>query len=293
MPRGRPLWSMLIPRLGAGPLLALALAVCGPALLTPLPAAAQLTGLTGGDDPVEIEANGALEWLSNEQRYRATGGVRVRSGDVELTTGEITADYVEPADGGQQITTVTASGGVRIETSDVVITGATGVYRLGDEAFILTGDALSLETETDRVTATESLEYYQRDGLAIARGNVVVIRGDQQVEADEITAELIDVDGNQELSVVEAVGNVRVSSPDGVATAEVGIYDAIANIAQLAGTVRITRGQTQLSGDMAEVNLTTGVSRLISDPDGEGRIRGLLVPEDAEGLGGGSLLAPQ
>ncbi|MEQ9814351.1 MAG: LptA/OstA family protein [Azospirillaceae bacterium] len=280
--------GLAIFRRSAGVLMALGLTA-----VLALPAAAQLTGLTGGDEPVEIEANGALEWLSNEQRYRATGGVRVRSGDVELRTGEITADYVEPEEGGQQITTVTASGGVRIETSDVIIIGTTGVYRLGDESFILTGDALSLETGTDLVTATESLEYYQQEGLAIARGNVVVVRGDQQVEADEIVAELIDVEGSQELSVVEATGNVRVSSPDGVATAEVGIYDAIANIAQLAGTVRITRGQTQLSGDMAEVNLTTGVSRLISDPDGEGRIRGLLTPQDAEGLGAGSLLAPQ
>jgi lipopolysaccharide export system protein LptA len=58
------------------------------------------------------------------------------------------------------------------------------------------------------------------------------------------------------------------------------VYNEIDNIATLSGSVRITRGQNQLAGDVAEVNLDTGVSRLLSQTEGEGLVRGLLVPEE-------------
>ena len=50
-------------------------------------------------------------------------------------------------------------------------------------------------------------------------------------------------------------------------------------IARLAGNVRITRGQNQLNGAEAEVNMKTGISRLLAG-DG-GRVQGLVVPNDA------------
>ena len=77
-----------------------------------------------------------------------------------------------------------------------------------------------------------------------------------------------------------AQGNVRVTSPDGVATAEEGVYNAVDNVATLSGSVRITRGQNVLSGDMAELNLDTGVSRLLAQSGGQGLVGGVLVPED-------------
>jgi lipopolysaccharide export system protein LptA len=51
----------------------------------------------------------------------------------------------------------------------------------------------------------------------------------------------------------------------------------------MSGNVRITRGQNQLNGDFAEVNLNTGISRLLTRADGntggDGRVRGVFVPE--------------
>ena len=48
------------------------------------------------------------------------------------------------------------------------------------------------------------------------------------------------------------------------------------------GSVKITRGQTQLNGDRAEVNLNTGVSRLLTMVKGQKksneRVRGIFMP---------------
>ena len=44
--------------------------------------------------------------------------------------------------------------------------------------------------------------------------------------------------------------------------------------------MKITRGENQLNGSMAEVNLQSGVSRLISDKSlGGTKVRGLFIPE--------------
>jgi lipopolysaccharide export system protein LptA len=47
--------------------------------------------------------------------------------------------------------------------------------------------------------------------------------------------------------------------------------------------VRITRGQNQLNGTRAEVNLKTGISRLL--PGRSGQVHGLIVPEQSSSAG--------
>ena len=49
-------------------------------------------------------------------------------------------------------------------------------------------------------------------------------------------------------------------------------------MARLAGNVRITRGQNQLNGAEADVNMKTGIATLLSQT--AGRVHGLVVPND-------------
>lgn len=244
-------------------------------------ASAQLLNLQTGDGPIEIDASDALEWRSEEQQYVAQGNARVRQGENEVRADTLTADYRDDADGNTEIYLLTAEGSVEIDAEQARIRGDRAVYNLTEETFLLTGNNMSLESDQDRVTATDSIEYNQATGVAIARGNATVEREGQQIQADIITAYIVaSANGEQELDRVLAQGNVRVTSPDGIATAEEGVYNAIDNTATLSGSVRITRGQNQLAGDLAEVNLDTGVSRLLSQSEGEGLVRGLLVPEE-------------
>ena len=77
---------------------------------------------------------------------------------------------------------------------------------------------------------------------------------------------------------MEAFGNVSIRTPTDFVTGDRGVYVPDIGIARLAGQVRITRGETQLNGSGADVNMKTGVARLTSDRGS--RVQGLVVPGD-------------
>ncbi|NBC96178.1 MAG: hypothetical protein GVY27_07490 [Deinococcus-Thermus bacterium] len=263
-------------------LLAAALGVALTVVLgVPGPAAAQLSGLTGSDEPVEIEAIDSLEWFSEEMLYVARGDVVIRQGETTLTADTVTAAYRELEDGSTEIFRLTAEGNVVVTTPEQTVTGATGVYDVDRAVFVMAGGDLKLVTPTDTVTARDSLEYWENRNLAVARGDAKAVRGDDQVEADELTAEFADgPEGEQEMQRLGARGNVVITTPTEVARGSEGVYDVETGIATLSGDVRLNRDGNQLHGDFAEVDMETGVSRLMSEPDSDRPLRGLLVPQD-------------
>lgn len=64
--------------------------------------------------------------------------------------------------------------------------------------------------------------------------------------------------------------------PQGMAQCDRASFDPVRNLTQLFGHVRVVRGTTVLIGDVVEMNMATGVSRLVSK-SGE-RVRAFLVP---------------
>ena len=62
-------------------------------------------------------------------------------------------------------------------------------------------------------------------------------------------------------------------------------------IARLGGNVRITRGQNQLNGAEAEVNMKTGLSRLTAGTNT--RVQGLVMPNDASAQTGAGATQPK
>ena len=60
-----------------------------------------------------------------------------------------------------------------------------------------------------------------------------------------------------------------------------GVYSAQTGMARLLGDVRITRGDNQINGREAIVNMRTGVARLVSSPGA--RVQGLIVPNQQDG----------
>ena len=233
----------------------------------------------GIDGTVEIEASESLEWRQGERVYVARGNARLRQGDVEIAAEVLSAFYREDEDGQIEIERATATGGVVITSTDGQVTAASGVYDLDTGVIVLRGDPVELTAPDGRITADESMEYYPDQGLAVARGNALVERADQRVTADLLTGEFEDVDGEQELVRVSAAGSVLITTATDIARSDEAIYDLQLNIATLTGNVRLTRGANQLNGDFAEVNLDTGISRLLARPGGAGRVSGLLVPD--------------
>lgn len=84
--------------------------------------------------------------------------------------------------------------------------------------------------------------------------------------------------GQQKIKRLEAHGSVVVLQKDQTATGELGTFDMKANTVTLSGGVMMTQGQNVLRGDRLIVDLTSGVSRVESGKNGQGRVQGLFLP---------------
>ncbi len=241
----------------------------------------------GGDGPIQIEADDGIEWQRANQLYVARGNARAQQGTVTVEADELIASYRPNAAGENEIFRIDANGNVRILSDDEVARSDKAVYDIDNGVLVMTGDRIQLDTAQDTIVARDSMEYYETRQLAVARGDALAIRGDRRVRADVLTAHFGEGGQQAKMERIEALGNVIVSTPTDIVRAEKGDYDPARGIATVTGKVKITRGDTQLNGERAEVNLETGESRLLSSSSGE-RVRGLFLPRAKTGGDPGS-----
>src|SRR5690606_28247575 len=171
--------------------------------------------LRESDQPLEINAEQGIEWNRNERTYIARGNARASSGDVEVLADELTAYYREPAEGEQgsaEIFLLEATGNVRINSPEGSVYGDKGQYKLEEEVFIMTGGDLRLVSKEDVVTARDSLEYWEGQRKAVARGKAHATHEDKQIKADVLTANFQEnaASGDMEVHRIDAVGNVEI-----------------------------------------------------------------------------------
>ena len=211
----------------------------------------------------------ASSGTSNEKIYLARGNARAVRGDVTVRAETLTAHYREVGNGKTEVYQVVADGGVLITTPREKITGDTGVYDVEKGVFRLTGKSLLIETPEEKVTARDKIEYFSQEKKALLVGDATVVKDNRKVRSDTMTARFAeDAKGKMALSRADIVGNVVITTPTEVARAERGVYNADSGIATLTGGVKLTRGDNQLNGEFAEVNLKTGISRLLAGPAG-------------------------
>jgi lipopolysaccharide export system protein LptA len=267
---------------------ALALAALFWFSLAALPAFAQqgLSVLQDGNDPLTIDADDGIEWQREQRAYIARGNALATRGDLSIRAQTLTAYYRDKVTGdGTEIYRLDALGDVIISSANETVYGQKGVYSIDQRVMQLTGDNLRLETPTDVVTARDSLEYwesYNGKPVAVARGAASAERlvEKQRILSDVLTATFTQnsQSGDLELDQVDAFGDVRLSTEKDFARGDKGIYYVKKQQAVLDGNVRITSSGNQLNGDRAEMDLATGVSRLLSA--GKSRVRGLLKSQN-------------
>jgi lipopolysaccharide export system protein LptA len=134
-----------------------------------------------------------------------------------------------------------------------------------------------------------TLEVRDKDKVATFSGNVILIQGDTEVRCDAL---VVFYEGelsrgakapppptaggkqrNQQISKMEARGNVVVIQKDQRATGDRGDFNMRNNTVTLTGNVVVTRGDDILRGQRLLVNLSTGVSTIES---GGGRVEALI-----------------
>lgn len=260
--------------------------VLGGALLVPsMAASADPLGLAqSGSGGLEVESDNGIEWRRNEQVLIARGNAVAKRGNSRVDADELRALYRD-RDGQTEIYRIIATGNVKLSSETDVATGDKAIYDIDDAVVVLTGENLQYKTPNETLTAEESLEYWETERMAVARGNAVAVAGDRTLRGDVLTARFeAGKNGENELSRIDGNGNVTIRTPTDFVVGDQGVYDAKTGIATLVGSVKITRGENQLNGDRAVVDLNTGVSRLTANGNGDGksRVRGLLVPEKDE-----------
>lgn len=285
-------------------------------VLAPMAAAAQQLDLSHGG-PVDITARDGIDWRQAEQIVVAHGDARATRGNVTVTADTLTAWYRKkagagapagtpaglpgtPDTGGTEVYKLQAAGNVRITTPTDQAQGDRAVYEIDQAVLVMTGHDLRLSTPTQLLTARDTLEYWSQKHMAVARGDAVALTNDaRRIAADTLVAYTTEsntppgpagprpattappadpMGASGKLQKVEAFGNVSIRTPTDTVTGDRGIYVPETGMARLTGTVRITRGQNQLNGSEANVNMKTGVAQLVAGTTG--RVKGLVLPSD-------------
>jgi lipopolysaccharide export system protein LptA len=213
-------------------------------------------------------------------------------------------------EGDNEIYLLEGQGNVHIFTPTDVAVGDHGAYDMDHGVLVLTGHNLKLTTPTYVVTSRDSLEYWSNQHMAVARGDgVLVTDTGRRIAADVLVAytnsapapgaataqQPVPVrtvvaaksgqpatdptDPSGSLKLVDAIGHVVIMTATDIVQGDRAVYDPALGIARIAGHVHITRGQNELVGSEALVNMKTGVSRLLSR--NRDQVKGLIMPNQA------------
>ncbi|MGB4057735.1 MAG: LptA/OstA family protein, partial [Alphaproteobacteria bacterium] len=231
-----------------------------------------LAQTTNSSQPLEITADGSLEWNRNEKLFIARNNALAKQGDTAIKAETLTAHYRDGEKGGMDIHHVNADGKVELRSKDSLATGQKADYDL-DKAFaVMTGDNLKMTSPDQTVTAQDRFEYHVNEGKLLAIGGAKAIRKNikgetNTLEADTISAILKDdAKGQRKLETLEAIGNVTITTPTEKVMGQRGIYHAATNKATMTGGVTLHRGPNILQGERAEVDMTTNTSQLFGGP---------------------------
>jgi len=111
----------------------------------------------------------------------------------------------------------------------------------------------------------DTLEVQQEEQLAIFTGNVNAVQGELNLRADRLIVYYrANAAESNAIRMIEAYGNVFLSSPTEMAQGAKGVYNLDTDTVELTGGVQLTRGDSVIRGDRLEMDLATGRSRVSS-----------------------------
>jgi lipopolysaccharide export system protein LptA len=153
-------------------------------------------------------------------------------------------------------------------------------------------EAATLEVRDKQKEATFSGDVRVKQGDTGMRCKSLVVFYEQGSEGNAKTKTMQAASpgpgGEQRIKRLEARGGVIVTQKDQTVTGELGVFDMKTNtVTMTGGPVVMTQGPNVLKGDKLVVDLTSGVSRVESGKNGQGRVQGLFQPGSA-GSGGDS-----
>ncbi|MGB0934606.1 MAG: LptA/OstA family protein [Alphaproteobacteria bacterium] len=210
--------------------------------------------------PLTIDSDKGISCDRERNTCTATGNVVATKGAFVLHCHELTTFMRKGADGKQQVWKVDAKGNVVFTgIPGEKATGARAIYTIDDGKLFMTADP--------------------NDGYTI------VIKDDKILKSRRVIL-FIDESGNsRQLKYIEALEDVTLSTPDEIGYGDKVTYTPATQIATLQGDlVTIAREEGHLKGKYAQINLDTGIAKMMNsaDNDGKGRVRAFIRPDKTD-----------
>tara|TARA_R110002153_G_scaffold11256_8_gene43592 strand:+ start:2491 stop:3366 length:876 start_codon:yes stop_codon:yes gene_type:complete len=218
-------------------------------------------------EPLEISAEGSLEWHRNINKYIAQGDALAKQGDTVIKAKTLEAFYREPKKGGMEIWKIIANGQVEITAPNGKVYGDHAVYNLDESYAVMTGKSLRMDSDGQSLTAQDRFEYYITENKLIAIGDTKITRPTETLQSDTMIAWFKEGESSRELWRAEAQGHVVITTEDESISGQKGEYRKEDNKAEISGGVVIRRGPNILEGTRAELDLLTNISRIFGGKD--------------------------
>ena len=251
--------------------------------------AQQNTDQAAAKPPLEITADGSLEWFKKEQKFIARGKAMASQDGSSISAETLTANYRDGAQGRFEISKITADENVIIRAQNSTAYGDQATYTLDNATAIMTGDNLRMISPDQSVTANERFEYHVNDGKLLAIGNATASRPNQNGGIDTLNANTIsavfkeNAQGERVLETLEAQDNVTIKTTAETIKGNYAVYKSSTNTAQMKGNVKITRGPNTLEGNRAEIDLNTNTSKIFGGgTQNNGRVKAVFYPSSDE-----------
>ncbi len=243
----------------------------------------------GATPPTPAPATGLAADTSSEgneiYRLQAEGNVRIFTPTDVAQGDRATYDL-------DQAVLVMTGRNLKLTTPNDVLTARDDLeYWPRKRMAVARGDAIVVTNDAKRIAA-DTLVAYTEEGPATTPGgtaaNVTAKRGTAAggpitnathaaARADAKTAD-DPLASSGKLQRVEAFGHVSVRTATDTVTGDRAVYIPDTGMARVGGNVQITRGQNQLNGAEADVNMKTGIAKLLATT--AGRVHGLVLPND-------------
>ena len=120
---------------------------------------------------------------------------------------------------------------------------------------------------------SDELEWNEKEKIAYARGNASAEQKDKKITADELIVHLSkdnkNTKNNNEIVMIEAIGNVIFFSKEDKATGNNAVYNIVKNNIIIEGNVILKRKENIMQGEHLEMDLNTGISAISNGKEGE------------------------
>lgn len=225
-------------------------------------------------EDIKLNADERIEYHQDEQSLIAVGNAIASKGDMSIKADNLIGFYDKKNK--NKISRVEAHKNVIMTSAQTKAWGNDLVYDVKADSAVLTGTPARIKTPDAEIISTGPMTYWQSQQKAIAKQNVIITdKQGNQVFADEMTAYFTTDDSKKMvIDKVDIVDNIKIITKDAEITAKSGTYFAIDKIIKLFDDVTINQKGNILKGALAETDLNTGISKMLSTP--KGRVSGVF-----------------